>query len=198
VRHVLLADDDQAFRHCFETATKPLGWHLIWARTREEALHRLRHDAVQAIVMDPGMPTCLWYSFIADVVMVAHTRPVHIVTAYASSALRRRAADFGVSSHLVKPALMEQVIAALEGKRYLWSLLEAAETLASIEWEHINNLIYDCEGSVTLAAQRLGIPRQTVYRKIRKHSPLRASVTDDQMSLVTMTEPFDTTPPPRY
>jgi two-component system, response regulator RegA len=44
-------------------------------------------------------------------------------------------------------------------------------TLDQIEWEHIARVILDCRGNISLAADRLGIYRQSLQRKIRKHAP---------------------------
>ena len=44
-------------------------------------------------------------------------------------------------------------------------------SLAQVEWDHIQRVINDCGGNLTSAAQRLRIPRRTLQRKLRRHSP---------------------------
>jgi two-component system response regulator RegA len=44
-------------------------------------------------------------------------------------------------------------------------------TLARAEWEHINRVLMDCNGNVSEAARRLGILRQSLQRRLRKHAP---------------------------
>ena len=44
-------------------------------------------------------------------------------------------------------------------------------TLARAEWEHIQRVLLDCNGNVSEAARRLGILRQSLQRRLRKHAP---------------------------
>jgi two-component system response regulator RegA len=44
-------------------------------------------------------------------------------------------------------------------------------TLARAEWEHIQRVLLDCDGNVSEAARRLGILRQSLQRRLRKHAP---------------------------
>jgi len=44
-------------------------------------------------------------------------------------------------------------------------------TLARAEWEHISRVLMDCKGNVSEAARRLGILRQSLQRRLRKHAP---------------------------
>jgi two-component system response regulator RegA len=46
-------------------------------------------------------------------------------------------------------------------------------TLARAEWEHIQRVLMDCKGNVSEAARRLGILRQSLQRRLRKHAPLQ-------------------------
>lgn len=45
--------------------------------------------------------------------------------------------------------------------------------LARAEWEHIQRVLADCDGNVSEAARRLGILRQSLQRRLRKHAPSR-------------------------
>ena len=41
-------------------------------------------------------------------------------------------------------------------------------SLARVEWEHIQRVLTDCEGNITKAAERLGIHRRSLQRKLAK------------------------------
>ena len=47
---------------------------------------------------------------------------------------------------------------------------ETPETpsLARVEWEHIQRVLTDCGGNITKAAERLGIHRRSLQRKLSK------------------------------
>jgi two-component system response regulator RegA len=44
-------------------------------------------------------------------------------------------------------------------------------SLARAEWEHINRVLSDCDGNVSLAARRLKIHRRSLQRKLQKNPP---------------------------
>jgi two-component system response regulator RegA len=45
-------------------------------------------------------------------------------------------------------------------------------SLARVEWEHIQRVLFDCEGNISLAARRLGLHRRSLQRKLAKLPPL--------------------------
>ncbi|MBA2594804.1 MAG: sigma-54-dependent Fis family transcriptional regulator, partial [Gammaproteobacteria bacterium] len=42
-------------------------------------------------------------------------------------------------------------------------------SLEAMERQHVANVLRDSGGKVTLAAERLGIPRSTLYEKLKRH-----------------------------
>ena len=51
----------------------------------------------------------------------------------------------------------------------------AAGTLEEIEWQHIDRILADEKGSVARASQRLGIPRSTLYQKLKTRDRRRSA-----------------------
>ena len=49
-----------------------------------------------------------------------------------------------------------------------------AGTLQEVEWQHIQRVLQEEGGSVTRAARRLGIPRSTLYQKLKVHDSVRS------------------------
>jgi two-component system, response regulator RegA len=140
----------------------------------------LEQGAFDDVIFEPGMSEHPWYSLTAELVDRAGAARVHFATAFASSALSRRASEVGAYSLLVKPVAKHDLVQSVVQHRRTWVELSPAETLACVEWEHINELLYLSCGNVSVAARRLGIPRQSLYRKLRKHSPMRAKESDER------------------
>lgn len=90
----------------------------------------------------------------------------HISVAYATAAMRAGADDV-----FYKPATLKYVIDCIEKGVALEPDAEMGPTLDQLEWEHISRVLLDCEGNITHAAERLGIYRQTLQRKLRKYMP---------------------------
>ena len=66
-------------------------------------------------------------------------------------------------------------LGALEGPSEQDNGLSEADfrrpSLAESEWNHIQQVLADCEGNVTHAARILDIPRRTLQRKLKKRAP---------------------------
>lgn len=92
----------------------------------------------------------------------------HLSVAYAIAAMRAGADDV-----IFKPGSLKSVIESVEnGVDHDHEPDDpAGPTLDQLEWEHISRVLLDCEGNITHAAERLGIYRQTLQRKLRKYMP---------------------------
>jgi two-component system response regulator RegA len=90
----------------------------------------------------------------------------HLSVAYAIAAMRAGADDV-----IFKPGSLKRVIACVEAGVDVEPEGGKGPTLDQLEWEHISRVMLDCEGNITHAAERLGIYRQTLQRKLRKYLP---------------------------
>ena len=93
--------------------------------------------------------------------------PVVLMTAYGEVSLAVRGLKSGAADFITKPWDNEELI------RKLKDVLDAQQdvaTLDEIEAEHIRRAIDRCHGNMKLAAEQLGITRQTLYNKIKKLS----------------------------
>jgi len=82
--------------------------------------------------------------------------------AYAMAAVRAGADDV-----LVKPLIVSDLIRRIE----IGEAIDPARTsltLDEVEWEHISRALLESGRNITQAAERLGIYRQTLQRKLRK------------------------------
>lgn len=50
---------------------------------------------------------------------------------------------------------------------------ESPPTLARVEWEYMSRTLADAHGNISEAARRLGIRRQSLQRKLKRHAPPR-------------------------
>jgi two-component system, response regulator RegA len=91
----------------------------------------------------------------------------HLSVAYALAAMRAGADDV-----IFKPGSLKHVISCVEkGVDVEPEEGSNGPTLDQLEWEHISRVLLDCAGNITHAAERLGIYRQTLQRKLRKYTP---------------------------
>ena len=90
----------------------------------------------------------------------------HLSVAYAIAAMKAGADDV-----IFKPGSLKRVIRDIENGVEHQPDESEGPTLDQLEWEHISRVLLDCEGNITHAAERLGIYRQTLQRKLRKYMP---------------------------
>lgn len=90
--------------------------------------------------------------------------PVVLFTAYADIELAVKAVKRGAADFVVKPwdneKLVQTLTAAIDKRRSI-------RTLAEVEDEHIRAAVDKCNGNLKLAADLLGISRQTLYNKLK-------------------------------
>ncbi|MBW2629723.1 MAG: response regulator, partial [Deltaproteobacteria bacterium] len=99
-----------------------------------------------------------------------------VLTGYGSIATALEAVRLGATHYLTKPADVDEVIAAFdrgEGQAAVEPPATGSEpletpSLARVEWEHIQRVLTDCGGNITKAAEKLGIHRRSLQRKLSK------------------------------
>src|SRR5262249_48302997 len=93
-----------------------------------------------------------------------------LCSGYVSVATAVNAMRAGADTVLFKPVSFNEIM-----RRFDQSAddtgIEPTPTLARAEWEHIMRVLADCNGNVTLAAERLDIARSTLQRRLRKLAP---------------------------
>jgi two-component system response regulator RegA len=103
------------------------------------------------------------------------TTTLVVLTGYGSIATAIEALRAGARDYLTKPAELERIVAALEGRGSVApgvaaaaSVAPAVPSLARVEWEHIQRVLADCDGNVSQAARLLGVHRRSLQRKLAK------------------------------
>ncbi|MBW2403990.1 MAG: two-component system response regulator, partial [Deltaproteobacteria bacterium] len=99
-----------------------------------------------------------------------------VLTGYGSIATALEAMRLGATHYLTKPADVDEVIASFDrdgAQRAQAAPSAESETpqtpsLARVEWEHIQRVLTDCGGNITKAAEKLGIHRRSLQRKLSK------------------------------
>jgi two-component system response regulator RegA len=135
----------EAVRLC-ETQHPDLAIVDLFLTPPEDGLQLL--TALKAI--DPGLFT---------IIVSAHMSVAHAVMAVRA----------GADDVFLKPFKAVRALARYAGQ----PVLAAEETLSlqQIEWEHISRALQDYDGNITHAAESLGVLRQSLQRKMKRHAP---------------------------
>jgi len=173
---VLLVDDDDRFRSRMARAFEERGYEAQQADSYDAALEIGTKESAEFAVVDLRMPGKSGLEVVRELHRIDAATKIVVLTGYGSIATALEAMRLGATHYLTKPADVDEVIASFDRDRAEPD--EAGEpgvasepetpSLARVEWEHIQRVLTDCEGNITKAAERLGIHRRSLQRKLAK------------------------------
>ncbi len=100
-----------------------------------------------------------------------HIRIV-VLTDYGSIATATNAIKLGAVGYLSKPSTIDDILHVLLTDNISPAPPELpTPSLAKVEWEYINRILNNCGNNISRAAQKLGIHRRTLQRKLQKYPP---------------------------
>lgn len=173
---ILLVDDEQSFRERLVKAFNRRGFTALGAANFDEAMALIRTEQPDMAVIDLRMPGKSGLELIAAARTTAPEMRMLVLTGYGSIATATEAVKMGAIAYLPKPADVDDIINAFKRDESLALPLPVdhdfqAPSLARAEWEHINRVLNDCDGNISRAAQRLGLHRRSLQRKLHKYPP---------------------------
>jgi two-component system response regulator RegA len=180
----LVVDDDAAFRTRLVKALVVRGYDARGAGNVDEAVDVARDFRPDAAVVDLRMPGGKsGLDLVSELVKRYPGVQIVILTGYGSIATAVEAVRQGAINYLSKPSDADQILAAFDhegdgngggggGHGGAADAVETTPSLARVEYEHIQRILSDCGGNISLAARKLGIHRRSLQRKLSKLPPL--------------------------
>lgn len=173
---VLLVDDDERLRTRMVRAFEERGYEAQQAEGYDGALAIASEESTEFAVVDLRMPGKSGLEVVRELHRIDPSTKIVVLTGYGSIATALEAVRLGATHYLTKPADVDEVIAAFDRdhsetpEEPTIAQGEPPETpsLARVEWEHIQRVLTDCDGNITKAAERLGIHRRSLQRKLAK------------------------------
>ena len=167
---ILIIDDNEAvltaLRYCLEGEFS----RVLTLKSPQTVLALLQQEVVDIVLLDmnfslgvnSGQDGLIWLQALRK----HHPElPVVLMTAYGDISLAVRGLKSGAADFITKPWDNDELI------RKLKDILEAqaeVATLDEVEADHIRRAIDRCHGNMKLAAEQLGITRQTLYNKMKR------------------------------
>jgi two-component system response regulator RegA len=169
---VVLVDDDEAWLSACERGLRGLTSAVYAATSVAEALALASEHPPDLVAADIRLRGESGIELI-EPLRAAHPQcAIVVVSGYLSVALTAAAMRKGADQVLFKPVHPAEILRRARAPEETddenaW----VTPTLARAEWEHISRVLLDCKGNVSEAARRLGILRQSLQRRLRKHPP---------------------------
>lgn len=165
-RKILIADSDERWR---ERIAKQLGNHETifgCGTTRELRELALRHRPDLTILElrladGPALGCIAWLK------ENCLSRQIVVATNYDSIATAVRCSQLGVNGYYVKDSLLAWPVTEAGWQA---DLQRRPMPLARAVWEHLNRAV-EQTGSISAAADRLGLDRRSLRRMLGKHAP---------------------------
>jgi len=174
-RTIILVDDEELFRERLARAFRQRGFTVFTAGNFEEAMRVIGEQRPNLGVIDLKMPGRSGLELIAAAREINAEMQIVVLTGYGSIATATEAVRLGALYYLPKPADVDDILGAFARNPELALEVDqdefSAPSLARAEWEHINRVLTDCEGNISLAAKKLDMHRRTLQRKLQKYPP---------------------------
>ncbi|MGW8286994.1 MAG: response regulator transcription factor [Desulfobulbales bacterium] len=175
MRSILLVDDEDHFRERLARAFSNRGYTVLQASDADQALNLIKNNHPDWALVDLRMPGKSGLDLIREAKEFLPYLKIVVLTGYGSIATATEAIKLGAHYYLPKPADVDDILNAFEKDSELPGVSEQPEfeapSLARAEWEHIQRVLNDCDNNITAAAQKLGIHRRTLQRKLYKYAP---------------------------
>ena len=168
-RSLLVVDDDVTFRTRLVRALCDRGLEVTSAGDYEQALAVAQADTPEWALVDLRLPTRSGLDVVRALKELDATTIVVVLTGYGSIATALESVRLGAATYLTKPVDADQILAAFSGEAASSNGSDlSVPSLARVEWEHIQRVLSDGGGNLSLAARRLGIHRRSLQRKLAK------------------------------
>ena len=167
----LLVDDDEVFRTRLAKALQARGLTAQGVGNAAAALEWLKTNHADAAIVDLRMPGESGLDLVPKLTLCRPGMRIVVLTGYGSIATAVEAVRRGAINYLSKPLDTDQILAAFERPAESRDV-ETIPSLARVEWEHIQRILHDCDGNISLAARKLGLHRRSLQRKLGKLPPL--------------------------
>ena len=167
---ILVIDDNEAILTALRYCLSGTFQRIITKSSPDSVLTILNQEVVNLVLLDMnfsiGVNTGQDGLFWLRAIRKHHPElPVVLITAYGDVSLAVRGLKSGAADFITKPWDNDELIHKL--KDVLDAQAEVA-TLDEVEAEHIHRAIDRCHGNMKLAAEQLGITRQTLYNKVKQ------------------------------
>lgn len=173
----LIVDDDEIFRTRLSRAFVQRDWAAEAVADAEEALRVAQERSPDLVLVDLRMPGKSGIDVVQELRAIDSSMTIMVLTGYGSIPTAIAAMKKGADHYLSKPADADEILAAYEtlgsGPGDPPDTPQSVPSLARVEWEHMQRVLSDCNGNISLAARLLGIHRRSLQRKLSKYPPAR-------------------------
>jgi len=183
---LIIVDDDERFRERLHKSFTRRGYDAQAFEDGASALSAAQDESPEYALVDLRLKGEWGLNIVKKLLEIDPETQIVVLTAYGSIATAIEAVKIGAKNYLQKPVSVEEMERALLHSHSDQQTLELKvdmhlehrssdplppETLslAKVEWEYINRILTECNGNIRQTANRLGMHRRTLQRKLAKY-----------------------------
>lgn len=165
---ILILEDDNDLRDSLERSFMRRGFLVKAARNYNEMLEVIKKFHPNFALVDLKMPGKSGLEAVSFLKEFDTKMKIVVLTGYASISTTIEAIKLGASYYLSKPANVDDILLAFDGKSKNIENPNKKTSLRNLEMEHINQVLIDVDFNISKAARLLGMHRRTLARKLEK------------------------------
>lgn len=172
---ILIVDDEQSIRLSIGLMLRQAGFDYEAVATEPEALKAVRKTGLELVILDMNLSCTTTgrqgIDLLRKIRILAPDVPVVLLSAWATVPLAVEGMGLGAADFVTKPwanrDFMAKIRKALDDAAAA-KAATAVDTLDNTERHTIEKALRQADGNMSVAAQMLGITRQSLYRRMEK------------------------------
>ncbi len=166
----LLVDDDEVFARTLANSLTRRGHRVQVAHSGPAALTCAADYTPDRVLLDLRLGTQSGLRVLPELRRIVPQARIVMLTAFGSIASAVQAVKDGADDYLLKPITVPDLLSAF-GEPGAESLAPTTMSPRKLEWEYIQRVLAEEAGNVSRTAERLGMHRRTLQRKLEKKAP---------------------------
>ena len=172
---ILIVDDDQTIRLSIGLMLRQAGFDYEAVGSEDDAIAAVRRGNVKLVILDMNLTLSTTgqqgIEMLRKIKILAPATPVIMLSAWATVPLAVEGMKYGAVDFVTKPwanrDFMAKIRKALEAAEKAGEA-DKVESLDFAERQAIEKALRQSDGKLSVAAQLLGITRQSLYRRMEK------------------------------
>lgn len=170
---LLIVDDDLTFCEVLAKAMRKRGFNVTTAHSVETALKYAETSSPEYVTIDLRLPGTSGLVLVEKLKQLDPGTRIVMLTGYASITTAVEAIKLGATHYLAKPVDADDIMAAFERTEGNTDtqITENPLSVRKFEWEHIQRVLAENNGNISVTAKMLNMHRRTLQRKLGKNPP---------------------------
>jgi len=165
----LVVDDDDVFRHRLTTLLAKRGFEAKAAGSQNEAVRLHSSNPAKKIILDLKIPGVQGLELLDRLIAISAQTEIVVLTGYGSIPTAVEATRKGAKNFLIKPLDLDSILEGFSDNSISLELTEIPiPSLGEVEWEHIQRVLRQNDGNITVAARQLGMHRRSLQRRLAR------------------------------